>query len=165
VVHFVPWADVAQLVEQSIRNRQVIGSSPIVGSRLSTTSAPVFSVWTGGSGGKPWAARPPICVPACAGRCPTVLGNVAKTWQSYPSRRSLVSTRSCATPRRRCSRWLATSSRPHAENAALRQRGGRARAPCRAAQAAPLAGAVAPPPPRAVGADQGNYRRRVLARP
>jgi hypothetical protein len=26
-------ADVAQLVEQSIRNRQVIGSSPIVGSR------------------------------------------------------------------------------------------------------------------------------------
>jgi hypothetical protein len=34
VVHFVPWADVAQLVEQSIRNRQVIGSSPIVGSRF-----------------------------------------------------------------------------------------------------------------------------------
>ena len=29
------WADVAQLVEQSIRNRQVIGSSPIVGSRFS----------------------------------------------------------------------------------------------------------------------------------
>src|SRR5271167_2287439 len=28
-------ADVAQLVEQSIRNRQVIGSSPIVGSSLS----------------------------------------------------------------------------------------------------------------------------------
>src|SRR5581483_5847832 len=28
-----PWADVAQLVEQTIRNRQVIGSSPIVGSR------------------------------------------------------------------------------------------------------------------------------------
>jgi hypothetical protein len=28
-------ADVAQLVEQSIRNRQVIGSSPIVGSILS----------------------------------------------------------------------------------------------------------------------------------
>jgi hypothetical protein len=28
-------ADVAQLVEQSIRNRQVIGSSPIVGSRSS----------------------------------------------------------------------------------------------------------------------------------
>ena len=27
-------ADVAQLVEQSIRNRQVIGSSPIVGSIL-----------------------------------------------------------------------------------------------------------------------------------
>jgi hypothetical protein len=27
-------ADVAQLVEQSIRNRQVIGSSPIVGSRF-----------------------------------------------------------------------------------------------------------------------------------
>ena len=27
-------ADVAQLVEQSIRNRQVIGSSPIVGSSL-----------------------------------------------------------------------------------------------------------------------------------
>jgi hypothetical protein len=30
-------ADVAQLVEQSIRNRQVIGSSPIVGSILSIT--------------------------------------------------------------------------------------------------------------------------------
>jgi hypothetical protein len=29
-------ADVAQLVEQSIRNRQVIGSSPIVGSILSS---------------------------------------------------------------------------------------------------------------------------------
>jgi hypothetical protein len=28
-------ADVAQLVEQSIRNRQVIGSSPIVGSSIS----------------------------------------------------------------------------------------------------------------------------------
>lgn len=28
-------ADVAQLVEQSIRNRQVIGSSPIVGSIFS----------------------------------------------------------------------------------------------------------------------------------
>jgi hypothetical protein len=28
-------ADVAQLVEQSIRNRQVIGSSPIVGSNIS----------------------------------------------------------------------------------------------------------------------------------
>jgi hypothetical protein len=27
-------ADVAQLVEQSIRNRQVIGSSPIVGSKF-----------------------------------------------------------------------------------------------------------------------------------
>ena len=31
-------ADVAQLVEQSIRNRQVIGSSPIVGSSFSITS-------------------------------------------------------------------------------------------------------------------------------
>ncbi len=30
-------ADVAQLVEQPIRNRQVIGSSPIVGSILSIT--------------------------------------------------------------------------------------------------------------------------------
>ena len=30
-------ADVAQLVEQSIRNRQVIGSSPIVGSTFSIT--------------------------------------------------------------------------------------------------------------------------------
>ena len=37
-------ADVAQLVEQSIRNRQVIGSSPIVGSNffknLPTISSP-----------------------------------------------------------------------------------------------------------------------------
>jgi hypothetical protein len=34
-------ADVAQLVEQSIRNRQVIGSSPIVGSNsLSLRSKP-----------------------------------------------------------------------------------------------------------------------------
>ena len=34
-------ADVAQLVEQSIRNRQVIGSSPIVGSiSLSLRSKP-----------------------------------------------------------------------------------------------------------------------------
>jgi uncharacterized protein YlxW (UPF0749 family) len=32
-------ADVAQLVEQSIRNRQVIGSSPIVGSIVSITCA------------------------------------------------------------------------------------------------------------------------------
>jgi hypothetical protein len=32
-------ADVAQLVEQPIRNRQVIGSSPIVGSSLSITYA------------------------------------------------------------------------------------------------------------------------------
>ena len=32
VIIFHSWADVAQLVEQSIRNRQVIGSSPIVGS-------------------------------------------------------------------------------------------------------------------------------------
>ena len=31
-------ADVAQLVEQSIRNRQVIGSSPIVGSKTSAVS-------------------------------------------------------------------------------------------------------------------------------
>ena len=31
-------ADVAQLVEQSIRNRQVIGSSPIVGSILPVAS-------------------------------------------------------------------------------------------------------------------------------
>jgi hypothetical protein len=31
-------ADVAQLVEQSIRNRQVIGSSPIVGSIVSVAS-------------------------------------------------------------------------------------------------------------------------------
>src|SRR5438270_9983686 len=30
------WADVAQLVEQPIRNRQVIGSSPIVGSSTFT---------------------------------------------------------------------------------------------------------------------------------
>ncbi len=30
-------ADVAQLVEQPIRNRQVSGSSPLVGSSLSTT--------------------------------------------------------------------------------------------------------------------------------
>jgi hypothetical protein len=86
-----------------------------------------------------WAARRPVCVPASAGSCPTVLGNVAKTWQSYPSRRSLVSTRSRAAPRRRCSRWLATSLRPGAEKAALRQRGGRARAPRRAAQAPALA--------------------------
>ena len=34
-LHSVSKADVAQLVEQSIRNRQVIGSSPIVGSILS----------------------------------------------------------------------------------------------------------------------------------
>jgi hypothetical protein len=34
-------ADVAQLVEQSIRNRQVIGSSPIVGSILSTAYSSV----------------------------------------------------------------------------------------------------------------------------
>ena len=33
-------ADVAQLVEQSIRNRQVIGSSPIVGSRVFNYLAP-----------------------------------------------------------------------------------------------------------------------------
>ena len=36
VVLFGSWADVAQLVEQSIRNRQVIGSSPIVGSSFSS---------------------------------------------------------------------------------------------------------------------------------
>jgi hypothetical protein len=33
-------ADVAQLVEQLIRNQQVIGSSPIVGSIKSITSRP-----------------------------------------------------------------------------------------------------------------------------
>ena len=32
-------ADVAQLVEQSIRNRQVIGSSPIVGSTADAPAA------------------------------------------------------------------------------------------------------------------------------
>ena len=35
-------ADVAQLVEQSMRNRQVIGSSPIVGSSLNNLGALVF---------------------------------------------------------------------------------------------------------------------------
>jgi hypothetical protein len=44
-----PKADVAQLVEQSIRNRQVIGSSPIVGSILSATAnlSPTrrYNVW------------------------------------------------------------------------------------------------------------------------
>src|SRR5579883_2378069 len=34
-------ADVAQLVEQPIRNRQVIGSSPIVGSSFSSTCGSV----------------------------------------------------------------------------------------------------------------------------
>ena len=34
MIKFKEGADVAQLVEQSIRNRQVIGSSPIVGSIL-----------------------------------------------------------------------------------------------------------------------------------
>jgi hypothetical protein len=36
-------ADVAQLVEQSIRNRQVIGSSPIVGSIVFCRFAPARS--------------------------------------------------------------------------------------------------------------------------
>jgi hypothetical protein len=40
VLKFTPEADVAQLVEQSIRNRQVIGSSPIVGSIYSCRCAP-----------------------------------------------------------------------------------------------------------------------------
>ena len=42
----IDWqADVAQLVEQSIRNRQVIGSSPIVGSSkfLSICNMPALS--------------------------------------------------------------------------------------------------------------------------
>src|SRR5581483_478724 len=37
------WADVAQLVEQTIRNRQVIGSSPIVGSRNASYQLPAIS--------------------------------------------------------------------------------------------------------------------------
>ena len=37
-------ADVAQLVEQSIRNRQVIGSSPIVGSIYFCRFAPPASI-------------------------------------------------------------------------------------------------------------------------
>jgi hypothetical protein len=36
-----PEADVAQLVEQPIRNRQVSGSSPLVGSILSATYEPI----------------------------------------------------------------------------------------------------------------------------
>ena len=47
-------ADVAQLVEQSIRNRQVIGSSPIVGSSkplralyfTTCVTVPVFECFT-----------------------------------------------------------------------------------------------------------------------
>lgn len=41
----IGFADVAQLVEQSIRNRQVIGSSPIVGSRRFPQGAPARSAF------------------------------------------------------------------------------------------------------------------------
>ena len=57
-------ADVAQLVEQSIRNRQVIGSSPIVGSTNSFRSincppSPVGIVFECGGGGVGTLTLPP----------------------------------------------------------------------------------------------------------
>jgi hypothetical protein len=71
VVHFVPWADVAQLVEQSIRNRQVIGSSPIVGSRISAKFGAGFLHLDGRFRAK-YLGRPLSSVP-----CPPVPQNAS----------------------------------------------------------------------------------------